>query len=94
MKTAKLIRGNLPGFSGEAALYELSEPVEYTPDDTPIETRFVIASAVVAPFSGPETYLFPATKDGAITDWGELHGSMKGTLSHLRALEHAGFTVT
>lgn len=88
MKTAKLIK-KLKTFSGDAGLYRLSEPMEYE-DKT---TNFVVVSATVAMFSGPETYIFPASRAGAVVDWGELDGSTKGTLSHASALRNAGFGI-
>lgn len=39
----------------------------------------------------PETYIFPADKDGKITDWGELDGSFKGDYDHVQALKNAGY---
>lgn len=51
---------------------------------------YVIASAAVAPFSGPETYLFPATADGMIESYGELDGSMRGTLDIDSVVSGAG----
>ena len=57
-------------------------------------TDHVIVSAVVAMFSGPETYIFPANDKGEITDWGELDGSFKGDLDHAQALRNAGYEVT
>jgi hypothetical protein len=53
----------------------------------------VIVSAAVVPFSGPETYLFPSNDAGEITDWGELSGSQKGTMSHRQVLEDLGYKV-
>jgi hypothetical protein len=90
MKTAKLIM-NIKGWRGDARLYKLSEPVEYNAEEK--KTKFVIVSAVHTSFSGSETYIFPANKDGAVTDWGELEGSFRGGLDHVVALENAGFTV-
>jgi len=55
--------------------------------------RYVVASAVIAPFSGAETYLFPADAQGEITDWDELPGSIRGTLEHGDAIEAAGYEV-
>jgi len=81
--TARLIKDNLAGFQGHAALYRLSKPLE--------GHRHVIVSAVVAMFSGPETFIFPATKAGEVTNYGELEGSYRGGLDHRRAIEGAGY---
>ena len=72
-------------------LYHMEPPLaDYSEENT---HEFVIVSAVVAMFSGPETYIFPADVSGEITDWGELPGSFKGELSVKTALENAGYTV-
>lgn len=85
MKTAKLIKDNLEGFNGHAAFYELSEPLD--------GIEKVIVSAV-SDSHGYETYIFPADNDGDISDWGELEGSMKGTVSHAEVLGAVGYTIT
>jgi len=97
MKTAKFIKV-LDGFTGDARLYELSEPAQYdTPwndDDPPAKnTAFVIVSATIGPYSGPETYIFPSNSDGEVVDRGELDGSYRGALNHERALNNAGYTL-
>ncbi len=81
MKATLLIDG-LPGFSGEASLYALDEPLD--------GHSHVVVSATLAPFSGPETYIFGADDKGEITEWGELDGSYRG-LSHATALQRAGY---
>lgn len=89
MKKAQYVR-HLNGFVGEARLYKLSEPLEaYGTDEV---FTYVIVSGVVA-YSGPETYIFPSNEEGKITDWGELHGSFRGEIDHVQALENAGYTV-
>lgn len=90
MKTAKQV-GMIDGWTGDARIFELSEPVPYCGG----ETKFVIVYATVAPYSGPETYIFPALGPDADTviDFGELDGSYRGGLSHSKALEGAGFEV-
>lgn len=95
MKTATKIK-DLEDFTGDAALYELSEPVEYdepwSDDDPPAkQTTFVAVSATNVPFSGPETYIFAANNEGTVLDWCELSGSYRGGLSHKKALHGAGF---
>lgn len=95
MKDARLVR-QLEDWTGDARLYELSEPVEYEDldEDRTDVTKFVIVSATVASFSGPETYVFPATEDGEVINFLELPGSFRGGLDHKAALVGAGFTVT
>jgi len=97
-KTATLVVKTRDGFSGDARLYKLSEPVSYEVYDadcgrTTVETSHVIVSAVIAPFTGPETYIFPADESGAVLNWAELEGSYRGGLSHETALRYAGFEV-
>lgn len=75
-------------------LYRLNPPMpapDWDEDANPAE--YVIVSAVIAMFSGPETYIFPSDENGNIIDWGELNGSYRGGLCHERALERAGYEV-
>lgn len=83
-KTATLVK-KLNGFHGEARLYRLSEPLD--------GNEHVAVSAVVVPYSGPETYIFPADSDGKVASWGELDGSFRGSLDHEEALHGAGYEV-
>lgn len=89
MKRAKLIIDGLQGFKGHAALYQLNPPIK---DDDNEEYEYVIASAVVALFSGPETLIFPATKDGEVINFRDIAGE-RGTLNHTVALNNEGYTV-
>lgn len=96
-KTAKFIR-SIPGWTGDARLYELSDPVEYghsLGSDIPkSRATHVIVSATNAMFSGPETYIFPADgKTDDPLDWRELEGSFRGGKDHERALRAAGYVV-
>ena len=63
--------------------------------DPPMEAlhEYVVVSAVVAPVTGPETYIFEGDADGNVTDWGELPGSFRGDFDHERALRNAGYEV-
>lgn len=84
MSTATFTK-SLSGFRGDVRLYKLDPPLCY---DT-----YVIVSAIDNMFSGPETYIFPASSDGQVLSWGELEGSLRGVLDHAKALEAAGYEV-
>lgn len=87
VKTAKYLR-SLEGWP-DARVYELSEPYPGT------DTNLVVVGTTDDMFSGPETYVFPATVESleknTVSDWGELEGTFRGGRDHARAL--AGFTV-
>lgn len=89
MKTATLVK-EIEGWSGDARLYELSEPIGAGDGES---TRYVIVSAIVMPLTGPETYIFPADKDGEVKHFTELGGSYRGGVSHETALKDAGFSI-
>lgn len=72
-------------FTGEARLFKMDPPLE--------GHKYIVVSATVAMFSGPETYIFPADEKGAIEDWGELKGSRRGTLSHEDVLSDIGYEI-
>jgi hypothetical protein len=108
MKTATLIKRFDSGeFNGDARLYKVDPPMplrDWTADKLGVkDTEYVVVSAVTLDFGGmmrgqsiynsTETYIFPADETGEITDWGELDGSMKGTLKHSEALREAGYEV-
>lgn len=83
--TAKLLKDVSSAFQGEAKVFRLSPPMD--------GHEVVVASAVNAFFSGPETYFFPSTEEGTVTDWGELSGSQRGTLNITKVLSEAGYTI-
>lgn len=91
MKTATFIR-ELTGWTGEARLYRLSEPL---PDALGKLVHYVIVSATIAPFTGPETLIFGCDKpaEGQPSCWGDLVGSYRGGLDHEHALRGAGYEV-
>lgn len=97
-KTATEVR-KLSGFTGDARLFRLSEPMGWSAWDSDSEsyvssmTDHVIVSATTVMFSGPETYIFPASEAGEIVNWGKLDGSVKGCLDHAEALRGAGYEV-
>lgn len=83
-KTATLIK-KLAGFRGDARVYSLSEPLDGHDK--------VVVSSVTLPFGyGSETYIFPSDGE-TVSDWGELHGSQKNTLSHEKVPRDAGYEV-
>lgn len=83
----------LTGWRGDARLFRVSPPVRFTDlEDRVRETSYVVVSATFAPFTGPETYIFPADERGEVLDWIELEGSFRGGLDHEKALSNAGYT--
>ena len=89
---ATLIRRDLPEFVGHAALYRIFPEVAYPADGVMHTTNYVIVSAVHDHLIN-ETFIFPADESGSVIDWGELDGSLKGTTSHRKAMEGAGYNV-
>lgn len=99
MKTATEIPNpNESYFTGDARLYELSEPVEYSSYDREtgeydrLDTSHVIVSGAYVMFSGEETYIFPANESDTVLDWSELPGSFQGHIDHTEALAGMGYT--
>lgn len=78
------------GWGGDARLYKVDPPMTY---EDGRQTKYVVVSAVNVPFSGPETYIFPADSHGKALSWLELPGSFRGALDHTRALEGAGYDI-
>ena len=98
MGTAVLVC-TLSQWRGTAALYRVDPPVQFAEKAAPGEdmfsclTYYVSVSAVDVPFSGPETYIFAADKNGDALSWGELAGSFQGGMDHAKALAGAGYTI-
>jgi hypothetical protein len=95
MGKATFIR-KLDGWTGDARLYRCDPPMqyrEYWGVEATKPAEFVVVSGTHVPYSGTETYIFPATADGEVADWGELEGSFRGGIDHERALEGAGYSV-
>lgn len=92
MKTATKVR-DLDGFTGDAALYKLSETLcDYTYDGEPMTGyEYVVVSAATT--LGVETYIFDSDKNGKILSSSELPGSIRGVYDHTVALNHAGYEV-
>ena len=63
--------------------------------DPPVEDRyeFVVSSAVVAAFTGPETFLFGSDEQGNVQSFTELDGSLRGSLDHEAAVAGTGYQV-
>lgn len=94
MNTATLIKEQTSEAGAEQRVYRLNPPhVEAHWDGTKTTHEFVVVSGVYAPFSGPETYIFPSTADGEVTDWGEMTGSFQGAIDHEQALRGMGYGV-
>lgn len=85
----------LDGWNGDARLYKLLPPLPETDyDGKVVKTHeHVVVSAVMAAFSGPETYIFGSDGDGTVRDYAELDGSFRGGLNHEEALRDAGYEV-
>lgn len=92
VNTATLIKEGLPDFTGQANLYRLDPPIA-ADDSEKGPWEYVVTSAVVAPYTGPETYIFASDENGEVVDWGELNGSYRGALDHEQALRNAGYEV-
>lgn len=72
------------GAQAHQITWELSEP---------LDGHSIVVTSAAEVCGTWETYIFPATRDGAVTDWLELPGSMRGTKDHLEALYNAGYEV-
>ena len=93
MNTAILIETTMPRSGIEQRHYQLEPPVTCTDpwDESERTIKYVVVSATFAEFTGPETYIFEADKDGEITNWVELDGSFQGEKNHNRALANIGY---
>jgi hypothetical protein len=87
-KTATFVK-QLNG-RGDGRVYRVDPPMVTDDGDT---TEYVWVSAAVAPYTGPETYIFACDHDGNVTDWMELPGSFRGGLDHREALACAGYDI-
>ena len=91
-KIAYLIKKNLPNFNGVAHLYRLDPPLkDYERGSENIFYEYVVVSATVVIYTGAETYIFGADKEGNIVNWSDLPGSCRGTLNHEEVLRDAGY---
>lgn len=69
----------------DQALYRLSPPFG--------GKEYVVVSAIYAPFTGPETYIFESDDSGEIVDYVDLEGSYQGGLCHTKALRNIGYEI-
>lgn len=93
-RATDLGRVNATTARGNQRLYRCDPPFRAEGwGDAPASHEYVVVSAAVVPFSGPETYIFPADAEGNVTDYLELDGSYRGALDHERALANAGYAV-
>lgn len=91
MVTATFVKDMSKNFTGTAKLWKLSEPVDSECDNE--KTNYVVTSAAIVMFSGPETYIFPADESGNVISWLEMAGSYRGGLDHEQAIENAGWVI-
>jgi len=73
-------------------IYRLDPPLEEVRDDEiegPVD--YICVSGVYAPYSGPETYIFPCNAKGEILSFLELPGSFRGAIDHDEALSNFGY---
>ncbi len=90
MSTATLIKKLESRGTGDMRLFLVTPPMSDYDGNT---YRYVVVSATVVPFSGPETYIFGSDAEGEISNWLELDGSFRGGLNHEQALRGAGYEV-
>jgi hypothetical protein len=83
MKSATKIK-DLSGFTGEAALYKLSEP---------LDTYDYVVVSTASVWGAIETYIFGSNEKGEVLSWSELDGSERGIYDHEKALENAGYCI-
>ena len=104
-KTATLIKdlkGNRPGKSGDIGVYHVHPPIEGNTlvviSSVDLEHIFQdnifisLINKMCRRYANVETYIFPSDGD-EITDYCELKGSQKKTMSHRKVLEDLGYTV-
>lgn len=88
MRVAKLLRESLPGWRGEARLYELTPPY---PTPGHYLARYVIVSQLTYDDRPTETAVFPAQSDATVMSYLELWSCEGG--GHCEALQLKGYHV-
>lgn len=91
--TATFVRNLDEEWHGNARLYRLNPPLAEEDGEDSYVYEYVVVSAVVAMFSGPETYIFGSDENGQNVNYSELPGSFRGSLDHEAALAGAGYVV-
>lgn len=96
--TATLVRRQRSGGGADQGLYLMDPPFESMDawSEDPEETtrhRYVLASKAYVSWTGPETYLFAADRDGNVTDWAELSGSLRGDYTDEEVFDLSGYEV-
>lgn len=89
MKTAKMIKNNLPGLDGYAALYKLSEPLA---DKERTEHTYVVIKTANDDAGIPKTKILPASNTGEVLSEQTLV-PVKETYAQAVALGEAGYIV-
>jgi hypothetical protein len=101
MNTAVKVKENA-GTKGQQFVYRLNPPMRVETPDWESDNEdavlvkhyeYVVVSRANVPYSGWETYIFPANEHGEITDWGELPGSQRGDVSHEDVLYQIDYLV-
>jgi hypothetical protein len=96
MKIAKLIKDDLTGFRGHAALYQVTPPMASSswdgPDAPSQMNDFVVVSSANV-MGRNETYIFPANEKGKVLDWIQMEGSQGGIYSHDDAFANVGYDI-
>jgi hypothetical protein len=88
MNTAQLLKNNLKGFRGHAALYRLNPPLREWDGENAHE---LVVLSTVDGFGRPETLIFPADETGTVTSRRDLRSQI--SMSHQQVLEDAGYTM-
>jgi hypothetical protein len=89
IKTATPMGITANNYRGVARVYRMNPPIKE--DET--EYEYVLISKIRAPFTGPETYMFPCTKEGTIIQWREMDASRHGEWTHEQILAEAGYEI-
>jgi len=90
---------NLVDFTGDAALFKVHPAIEWERYDErgnkeKKKSSYIVVSRTDVPYSGLETYIFPASASGKVLSWLELSGSRRGDVGITEVLEDLGYKVT
>lgn len=95
MKATKIKEFDCSGGSASSqVLYKVSPPMVYSgwSENENTEYEYVVSSAALVMFTGPETYIFGANKEGEIVNWSSLYES-RGYMDPDRAIREAGYEI-